>query len=133
MYVEGRLQVREYEDKDGNARTSVEVVASKVRFLGRRKQPRRGEAAGSRPTKGQGGDSRRLRRTTSIRAGMILRSRVEKERPGLSEGPLSAAEGQTTGRDQRRIHRGKQNEESRVKWPYLTNSCGEPKNLLSAD
>ena len=35
MYVEGRLQVREYEDKDGNARTSVEVVASKVRFLGR--------------------------------------------------------------------------------------------------
>jgi len=35
VYVEGRLQVREYEDKDGNARTSVEVVASKVRFLGR--------------------------------------------------------------------------------------------------
>ena len=28
-------QVREYEDKDGNVRTSVEVVASKVRFLGR--------------------------------------------------------------------------------------------------
>ena len=28
VYVEGRLQVREYEDKDGNARTSVEVVAS---------------------------------------------------------------------------------------------------------
>ncbi len=35
VYVEGRLQVREYEDKEGNARTSVEVVASKVRFLGR--------------------------------------------------------------------------------------------------
>jgi single-stranded DNA-binding protein len=35
VYVEGHLQVREYEDKDGNARTSVEVVASKVRFLGR--------------------------------------------------------------------------------------------------
>jgi single-strand DNA-binding protein len=35
VYVEGRLQVREYEDKDGSARTSVEVVASKVRFLGR--------------------------------------------------------------------------------------------------
>lgn len=33
VYVEGRLQIREYE-KDGNARTSVEVVASKVRFLG---------------------------------------------------------------------------------------------------
>lgn len=35
VYVEGRLQVREYEDKDGKERTSVEVVASKVRFLGR--------------------------------------------------------------------------------------------------
>ncbi|MBY0502728.1 MAG: single-stranded DNA-binding protein [Bryobacteraceae bacterium] len=35
VYVEGRLQVREYEDKDGNERTSVEVVASRVRFLGR--------------------------------------------------------------------------------------------------
>src|SRR5260370_15255718 len=35
VYVEGRLQIREYEDKDGNARTSVEVVASKLRFLGR--------------------------------------------------------------------------------------------------
>ena len=34
VYVEGRLQVREYEDKSGNARTTVEVVASKVRFLG---------------------------------------------------------------------------------------------------
>lgn len=35
VYVEGRLQVRDYEDKDGIARTSVEVVASRVRFLGR--------------------------------------------------------------------------------------------------
>ena len=26
--------MREYEDKDGNQRTSVEVVAAKVRFLG---------------------------------------------------------------------------------------------------
>ena len=35
VYVEGRLQIREYDDKDGSQRTSVEVVASKVRFLGR--------------------------------------------------------------------------------------------------
>jgi len=34
VYVEGRLQIRDYEDKGGNARTAVEVVASKVRFLG---------------------------------------------------------------------------------------------------
>lgn len=35
VYVEGRLQIREYEDKDGDRHTSVEVVASRVRFLGR--------------------------------------------------------------------------------------------------
>jgi single-strand DNA-binding protein len=35
VYVEGRLQIREYEDKDHVERTSVEVVASKVRVLGR--------------------------------------------------------------------------------------------------
>jgi single-strand DNA-binding protein len=33
IYIEGRLQIREYEDKGGNRRTSVEVVASRVRFL----------------------------------------------------------------------------------------------------
>lgn len=49
VYVEGRLQIREYEDKDHAERTSVEVVASKVRFLGR------GTSAGdeSRPVPGQ--------------------------------------------------------------------------------
>ena len=30
VYVEGRLQIREYEDKDHNPRTSVEIVASSV-------------------------------------------------------------------------------------------------------
>jgi single-strand DNA-binding protein len=35
VYVEGRLQLREYEDKGHVERTSVEVVASRVRFLGR--------------------------------------------------------------------------------------------------
>jgi single-strand DNA-binding protein len=33
-YLEGRLQIRECEEKDHNTRTSVEVVASRVRFLG---------------------------------------------------------------------------------------------------
>jgi len=34
VYIEGRLQIRTYEDNAGNERTSVEVVASKIRFLG---------------------------------------------------------------------------------------------------
>ncbi len=31
--VDGRLQIRSYEDRDGNKRTSTEVVAENVRFL----------------------------------------------------------------------------------------------------
>ena len=44
-------------------------------------------------------------------------SHVDQPRPRLQEPPLSALEGQADGRDQRRIHRSSQHEESRVKWP----------------
>ena len=57
IYVEGRLQIREYEDKDHVERTSVEVVASKVRFLGRGNSSTEEE----RPAPGQP-------RTRSVRA-----------------------------------------------------------------
>lgn len=33
LYVEGRLQTRSYEDKEGNTRYTTEVVASQVVFL----------------------------------------------------------------------------------------------------
>jgi single-strand DNA-binding protein len=36
LYVEGRLQTREYTDKDGNKRWSTEVVANEIRLLGTR-------------------------------------------------------------------------------------------------
>jgi len=36
IYVEGRLQTRSYEDKDGNKRYSTEVVAEEVMLLGGR-------------------------------------------------------------------------------------------------
>lgn len=38
--VEGRLQVRGYEDKQGNKRSVTEVVASSVQFLDTRKRER---------------------------------------------------------------------------------------------
>lgn len=34
VYVEGRLQTRSWDDKDGNKRYSTEVVAETVQFLG---------------------------------------------------------------------------------------------------
>lgn len=36
VYLEGRLQTREWEDKDGNKRYTTEVVAQTVKFLGSR-------------------------------------------------------------------------------------------------
>jgi single-strand DNA-binding protein len=37
IFVEGRLQTREWEGKDGQKRTVVEVVAERVQFMGRGK------------------------------------------------------------------------------------------------
>lgn len=36
VYIEGRLQAREWEDREGNKRFSVEVVASQMQMLGTR-------------------------------------------------------------------------------------------------
>ena len=35
IYAEGRLQTRQWEDKDGNKRYTTEIVAQTVQFLGR--------------------------------------------------------------------------------------------------
>jgi single-strand DNA-binding protein len=42
VYIEGRLQTRDWEDKDGNKRSTTEVVAQTMQMLGRRE----GAAAG---------------------------------------------------------------------------------------
>ncbi len=34
VYVEGRIQVREYEDRDGNPRKAFEIVAEQLRMMG---------------------------------------------------------------------------------------------------
>ena len=44
VYVEGRLQTREWEDKEGQKRRSTEIVAQTVQFLGGR-----GPGAGGAP------------------------------------------------------------------------------------
>jgi single-strand DNA-binding protein len=36
VYIEGRLQTRDWEDKDGNKRYTTEVVANVMQMLGRR-------------------------------------------------------------------------------------------------
>lgn len=38
VYVEGRIQTRSWEDKDGNKRYTTEIVAQRLQFLGGRDQ-----------------------------------------------------------------------------------------------
>src|SRR3989475_3007811 len=45
VFVEGRLQTRDWEGKDGQKRTATEVVAERVQFMSRTK----GAAAGGAP------------------------------------------------------------------------------------
>jgi len=38
VYIEGRIQTRKWEDKEGNTRHTTEIVAMQVKFLGRKSQ-----------------------------------------------------------------------------------------------
>jgi single-strand DNA-binding protein len=49
VYVEGRLQTREWEDKEGQKRRTTEIVAQSVQFLGGR------DGGGSGPRSGGAG------------------------------------------------------------------------------
>lgn len=49
VYVEGRLQTRDYQDKDGVKRYKTEIVADRVQFIGG------GRGDGERPAGGGGG------------------------------------------------------------------------------
>ncbi len=50
VYVEGRLQTREWEDKEGGKRRTTEIVANNVQFVGGR-----GEGGSGGPPSGGGG------------------------------------------------------------------------------
>jgi single-strand DNA-binding protein len=50
VYVEGRLQTREWEDKEGQKRKTTEIVANTVQFIGGR-----GEGGPAAPPTGSGG------------------------------------------------------------------------------
>jgi single-strand DNA-binding protein len=54
VYIEGRLQTREWEDKDGNKRQTTETIAQTVQFLGGRGGAGGGAEPGGGPTGGSG-------------------------------------------------------------------------------
>jgi single-strand DNA-binding protein len=54
IYVEGRLQTRDWEDRDGNKRYTTEIVASDVQFLGTRDSSESTRPRGTSTTDYQG-------------------------------------------------------------------------------
>ena len=52
VYVEGRLQTRNWEDKDGQKRYTTELIASAVTALDRAREDGAPEPAGARPARG---------------------------------------------------------------------------------
>ena len=52
VYVEGRLQTREWEDKEGQKRRTTEIVAQTVQFLGGRGGSGGGGGGGGQPPSG---------------------------------------------------------------------------------
>jgi single-strand DNA-binding protein len=52
IFVEGRLQTRDWETREGQKRNVVEVVAERVQFMGRTKQPAGAPAAAAADTFG---------------------------------------------------------------------------------
>jgi single-strand DNA-binding protein len=61
VYVEGRLQTRKWQDKDGNDKYTTEIVADRMQMLGSRQGMGGGAAAASEPPperSGEGGGSR---------------------------------------------------------------------------
>lgn len=53
-YIEGRIQTRSYDDRDGNKKWITEIVASRVQFLGGRGEGS-GGGARSESSKGESG------------------------------------------------------------------------------
>jgi single-strand DNA-binding protein len=54
LYVEGRIQTREYTDKDGQKRWSTEIIAGEIRLLGGREDS--AGASGDRPEAARSAD-----------------------------------------------------------------------------
>ena len=57
LYVEGRIQTRKWEDKDGRDRWSTEIVADNVKFLGGRDEGNSGGQSRGSSGGGYGGGS----------------------------------------------------------------------------
>lgn len=60
VYIEGRIQSRQWEDQSGNKRTAYDIVAREMKMLGSRAESERASAAATAPAalSGAGADDR---------------------------------------------------------------------------
>ena len=58
VYIEGKIQTRSYDDRDGNKRYITEIVADQLQMLGSRDDQSGGGYSGGQQGGGQGGGSR---------------------------------------------------------------------------
>jgi single-strand DNA-binding protein len=58
VYVEGRLQTRKWQDRDGNDRYTTEIIANEMQMLGGRGGAYEGGGSGGGSSAGAGGGSR---------------------------------------------------------------------------
>ena|SRR5262249_16969918 len=56
VYVEGRLSQSEYQDRDGNTRTTLEVRGTDIHFIGSRGDEPQGEPRAEAPSRGRAAD-----------------------------------------------------------------------------
>jgi single-strand DNA-binding protein len=56
LYLEGRIQTREWQDKEGQKRTTTEIVATNFRMLGGRAEGAAASSGGSAGTRSSSGD-----------------------------------------------------------------------------
>jgi len=89
VYVEGRLRLEEYTDREGNPRTSAEVNASDIHFLGQRGDASNGVA--ERADENNQADEE---------AGIVERPKPASSRSGKKSGSKRAPTKEDTGAEE---------------------------------
>ena len=79
IYIEGRLQTRDWEDRDGNKRTTTEIVAQTMQMLGRAPQ---GEGASGYDNRRSNGPSRNTGPAKDYGSGQNKGGNYEDSGPG---------------------------------------------------
>ena len=83
VYVEGKLRLEEYTDRDGNQRSSLEVSATDLHFLGRRDDSAQPSSADS--VSGQTEDEGEVEARVSTKPGRKSSKRAAKDPVTVSE------------------------------------------------